>query len=136
MKLVTLLAALALTMGSFAQSTPSTTGPSAPSIELPTDQAFLAFYAQNATRVFAYGKPDDTSVLPASTLIHKFEQRAFDFSDLANFSPADWNLGMQDELPVFYAVDANTTLMVLSAERLLILWEREMVNQNAQQNRK
>lgn len=136
MKLVTLIAALAFALGSFAQSTPATIGQAAPSIELPSNAAFMAFYANHATRVFPYAKTGDTTALPAAQLLHKTEQRGFTSSDLASFDPTDWDLGMQDKLPVFYAIDANTTIMVLSAERILQLWEREQINQNAQQNRK
>lgn len=99
-----------------------------------TANDYYSFYVQNAVRIVADSKSDGPQVRPASELLHKATGAAVTEAELADFNPLMYDLQADPQLTVFYTV-GEQTIMVISEQRLQVMWKRHQINTQAQQNR-
>lgn len=100
-----------------------------------TANNYYSFYIQHAVRIVDDRKADGPNVRPASELVHKVSGQAATEADLIDFNPLLFDLQADHQFTVFYEV-GDLTVMVLSEQRLEVLWKRHQINTQAQQNRK
>ena len=100
-----------------------------------TANDYYSFYVQNAVRIVEDRKADCPNVRPASKLVHKVSGQAATEADLTDFNPLLFDLQADPQFTVFYEV-GDLTVMVLSEQRLEVLWKRHQINTQAQQNHK
>ena len=67
--------------------------------------------------------------------VHKVSGQSATEADLNDFNPLLFDLQADPQFTVFYEV-GDLTVMVLSEQRLEVLWKRHQINTQAQQNRK
>ena len=100
-----------------------------------TADEYYTFYVQNAVRIVEDRKADSANMRPATELRHKITGQSVTQADLEDFNPLLFDLQADPQFTVFYQVE-DLTVMVLSEQRLEVLWKRHQINTQAEQYRK